>query len=152
MIIKLKNFFIFFIGIVSISINCLTLIPAQAENLLDKQKELGEIGQQVYGETNLSSPRKDIISIIVSIIKVLLSFVAFVLVLMILYSGYQWMTADGKGDDIQKAKDRIINATIGLIIILSAWGITTFIINQAICVTGDDGGIVASFGDLCNSY
>ena len=38
-----------------------------------------------------------------------------------------WMTAQGDSGQVTKAKDLLINALIGLIIITAAYSITTFV-------------------------
>jgi len=48
---------------------------------------------------------------------------------MIIYSGIKWMTAGGNEEKIDKARKRIIGATIGFIVVLSAYIITTFVYN-----------------------
>jgi hypothetical protein len=44
-----------------------------------------------------------------------------------IYGGYRWMMASGREEEVQKAKDTIKAAIIGLIIVLSAYTITYFI-------------------------
>jgi uncharacterized membrane protein YwzB len=49
---------------------------------------------------------------------------------MILFAGYNWMTAMGEKDKVQKAKDTLISAVIGLVIIIAAYAVTTFVLDQ----------------------
>jgi hypothetical protein len=44
-----------------------------------------------------------------------------------IYAGILWMTAQGNEQQVSKAKNLLINATIGLIITLAAYAITSFI-------------------------
>jgi hypothetical protein len=44
-----------------------------------------------------------------------------------LYAGYNWMTAAGDEQKVEKAKDTITRAIIGIIITVSAYAITYFI-------------------------
>ena len=67
--------------------------------------------------------------IIGTIIKVFLSTLGVIFLLLVLYAGFLWMTAGGEPDKVQKAKDILINATIGLIITLASYAIAAFIIN-----------------------
>lgn len=57
----------------------------------------------------------------------ILSFIAVVFMILIIYSGILWMTARGNEQQVEKAKNLIIQAIIGLIIVLSAYVITSFI-------------------------
>ena len=66
--------------------------------------------------------------IVAGIVKVALGFVGTLFLIFIIVSGFQWMTAGGNTETITKARQRIINATIGLVIVLGAYAITTFII------------------------
>jgi len=77
---------------------------------------------------------------IINIIRFILGFLGLAAVIIILYGGYLWLTADGNPNKIEKAKKTLISAVIGLIIILSAFIIASFIINAligALCV-GDE--------------
>jgi len=58
-----------------------------------------------------------------------MAFVGINFMLMIIYSGIKWMTAGGNEEKVDKARKRIIGATIGFIIVLSAYIITTFVYN-----------------------
>lgn len=70
------------------------------------------------------------------IIRIALSFLGIIAVGLILWAGYLWMTSGGDVDKVGRAKKILINAVIGLAIILSAWGIVTFIIGRLIDITG----------------
>jgi hypothetical protein len=54
-----------------------------------------------------------------------------------LYAGLMWMTARGDATKAEKAKDTIMRAVIGIIIIASAYAITSFVISR---VTDPDAG------------
>jgi len=55
---------------------------------------------------------------------------------MILYAGFQWMTAGGNEDKVSSAKKIISAAVVGLIIILLAWAIVNFVLKTASNVSG----------------
>lgn len=93
------------------------------------------------------SKNSDLKSIVVNVINITLGFLGVVAVIIIMYAGFLWMTARGNEDQIKKAKLFLRNAVIGLVIILSAWGIVSFVIkqildseNNAINNTSSDGG------------
>ena len=77
-----------------------------------------------------------LIEIIGTGIKVILSILGVVLVLMIIYAGWTWMTAQDEKAKIQKAKDMLKNAVIGLLIIFAAYAIATFVISSLNKVVG----------------
>jgi cbb3-type cytochrome oxidase subunit 3 len=64
------------------------------------------------------------------IIGTVLAFVGVIFFVLIFYSGLKWMMAQGNESEIDKAKQTIIAATIGLIIVLAAYSITAFIGGQ----------------------
>jgi len=58
------------------------------------------------------------------IIRSLLSVVGLVMVALLLFGGFTWMTAGGNEEKVDKSKRLIKNAVIGLAIVLSAYSIT----------------------------
>jgi len=82
-----------------------------------------------YG-ANLGLGNADPRDAAVSLIKVIMTFLGIIAVVVILLGGFKWLTAAGSEDKIAEARKLIVAGIIGLIIILSAWAITTFVINQ----------------------
>jgi ABC-type multidrug transport system permease subunit len=66
-------------------------------------------------------------SIIGSIIKTVLSLLGIVFLVLMIFSGYQWMTAGGNEDQVTQAKSRIKNAIIGVVVVIMAYAITAFV-------------------------
>ncbi|OGH69359.1 MAG: hypothetical protein A2754_02385 [Candidatus Magasanikbacteria bacterium RIFCSPHIGHO2_01_FULL_47_8] len=92
-----------------------------------------EIGRQLGATAGGAAlgPPTDPRLIIASIIRVALSLIGTVMLVLNLYGGYLWMTAGGNDEQITKAKTTIRNATIGLVIVLSAYSITIAVANLA---------------------
>lgn len=55
-----------------------------------------------------------------------MGFVGIIMVVMILWSGWLFMTSGGNDDQVKRAKMTFFNAIIGLAIILSAYSIVAF--------------------------
>jgi hypothetical protein len=70
--------------------------------------------------------------IIGNVINVTISFVGIILLGYFLYAGFLWMTSDGKGAGVQRAKDMMKNAVIGLVIVVSAYAISQFVMDMII--------------------
>lgn len=70
------------------------------------------------------------------IIQVLLGLLGIIAVVIIIYGGFLWTTSGGSEEKINQAKKLLRNAVIGLIIILSAWGITFFILSKLVGTGG----------------
>lgn len=79
--------------------------------------------------------------IIGRLIQIVLAFLGVITLILIMYAGFLWMTSGGDEDKVSKAKAMIKNAVIGLIIILSSWGIAIFLISRLWNATGGPGGL-----------
>jgi uncharacterized membrane protein required for colicin V production len=62
------------------------------------------------------------------IINAVLGLVGSVALAMFIYGGVLWMTAAGSNERVQKGKDVILWATIGLVVIFSAYAIIRFVL------------------------
>ena len=60
-------------------------------------------------------------------VAMIMGFVGIIFLIMIIVAGFQWMTAGGNEDTAKKAKDRLVSATVGLLIVMSAYLITFFV-------------------------
>jgi amino acid transporter len=72
--------------------------------------------------------------VVATVIKGFLSFLGVIFIILIIYGGFRWMTAQGNEDQVTEAKKNIRNAVIGIIIIMAAYAITFFVfeaLNQA---------------------
>lgn len=67
--------------------------------------------------------------IIGQVINGLLAFLGVIFLILMIYGGYLWMTAAGNEQQVEKAKDIIKDAIIGLIVVLAAYAITYTIYN-----------------------
>ena len=65
---------------------------------------------------------------IAKVVSALLAFLGVVFTLLIIYSGYLWMTSAGDEGKVTKAKTMILNSSIGLAIIVASYAISVFII------------------------
>lgn len=59
-----------------------------------------------------------------------LSLIGVVFFGLILYGGIRWMTAMGRSEEVEKAKQIMEAAIIGLVIVLAAYAVTSFVINN----------------------
>ncbi len=74
-------------------------------------------------------PATDIRVLIARVIQVALGLIGVVMVVLMLYAGWLWMTAGGNEEQIGRAKKVLTNSAIGLSIIISSYAITSFIIS-----------------------
>ena len=100
-----------------------SVTAAPADLKAEMNKQLGAAaGASSLGEA------KDPRQVIVDVIKIALSLIGTVFLVLVVYSGVLWMTAGGNEESVGKAKKLLFQGVIGLIIVLSAYGITQFII------------------------
>lgn len=63
-----------------------------------------------------------------SIIQTFLGLLGTVFVILMIYAGFLYMTAQGNEDQIEKSKNIIKNSVIGIVIIFLAYAITSFVL------------------------
>ena len=88
-------------------------------------------GQSGFG---VSQP-KSVGATVGSIINTFLGVLGILAVVLIIYAGYLWMTARGNEQQVEKAKDILTQAIIGLVIILTAYAITKFVVGSLVAAT-----------------
>lgn len=62
------------------------------------------------------------------LLKGLFSLLGILTIALIFYSGFVWMTARGNEAKVTKAKDNLTDALIGLMFIIGAYALTTFLL------------------------
>ena len=96
------------------------------------------MGFDVGSDTGLSS--YDVRWNATQIIRSALSVLGIILLGVIIYSGFLWMTAGGNDDKVSEAKKWLTRSIIGLIIVLTSYMITSFVTTQIMNATGAQGG------------
>lgn len=74
-------------------------------------------------------------TIAIKIVNLCMGFLGLIAVVIILLGGFKWMTAGGGEDKIAEAKKLLAAGLVGLIIVISAWGIATYVITTMITAT-----------------
>jgi len=69
----------------------------------------------------------DLTVLLAAIIKVLLGMIGMIFFILIIYGGFSWMTSSGNDTKITKAKNILIQAIIGLLVSILAYGIADFV-------------------------
>ena len=67
-----------------------------------------------------------------TVIREALSLLGGIFLILIIIGGYDWMTAEGNEQKVEKAQNYIRRAMIGLAITLSSWAIWRFILERFI--------------------
>ena len=120
-----------------------------------------EVGLDYVAGTGLSNAQ-DIRITIAKIIRIAIGFLGVIAIAIIIYAGFLWMTSGGNEEKVEQAKKTLTNAAIGLIIILSAFAIASFVLNSLIGASsggnatppggGTSGGISALGSGIIESH
>jgi hypothetical protein len=112
---------------------------------LDSSAEVEQQSQAFADAAGINTEPVGIGAIVAVVIKILLSFLGVIFVILTIYAGYLWMTSAGNEEKISKAKKIMAAAVIGLTIVISAYGITIFVIDKILGVSGVSGGSRGTF-------
>lgn len=124
------SFFIFFIFFSFAFVNLVFIDTVVAGN----QGVVGDTPDTTVSLTNpLNTASPQIL--IGNIIKAVLGIVGSLALVMFIYGGLIWMTSSGNSEQVQKGKDILIWAALGLVIIFSSYALVKFVINAIVAKT-----------------
>lgn len=126
--------------IIIIFVNYLFFIsPCQASTQTDLKEQMKNAAKAGWGgaEPTAGNSLPGIIQVAISAFLGLLGIIFLVL---IIYSGFNWMTARGDEEKVTLAKETLTRAVIGLIIIIAAYSITYFVFTNLPGGGGGGGG------------
>lgn len=106
---------------------CLSILVSMPT--LARAQELS-LGLEYAGSTGLLS--RDLREVVISIIRIIFGLLGLIAFSLVAYAGFLWQTSKGDDTKIKTAKSILKNAAIGLVIILSAYAITEFIISRIV--------------------
>ena len=69
------------------------------------------------------------------IFKKVLGIMGLILLVLFVVGGITWMTSGGSAEKIKKARELLINAIIGLVIVLSSYALIDFVVTSLSSVT-----------------
>lgn len=102
------------------------LLPVAAlAQLSEAQTDLTAVGTAIGTDATTST----LPELIGNIIAVLLSVLGIIFVVLVVYAGFLYLTAMGEGEKVKKAKTLLTQSIIGLIIIVAAYAIASFVID-----------------------
>ena len=71
----------------------------------------------------------DVSTLAGNVIGSVLTLIGVIFFILMVYGGFLWMTAHGDSGQVDKAKETIIAAVIGMIVVASSYALTTFVFN-----------------------
>ena len=111
-------------------------LPAIALAQLGNLSNLGL--NEFSSNTNLGT-NIELISTIARLINIILGFLGVLVVVGIVYGGFKRMTAAGNEEQISSGNKIMGAGIVGLVIVLAAYAITAFVVNQLVEATGYNG-------------
>jgi len=76
-----------------------------------------------------------VLSIISGIINTVLSLLGLIFIILLMYAGFTYMTAQGDDKKVTKAKDTIKNAIIGVAIVILSYAISRIVFTVVLSIT-----------------
>lgn len=104
---------------------CSTLLTAEAYDFGKDSGLITTAREAGYNENETPQPE----AIIGQGIQAILGFLGVLFLALIIYAGFTWMIAQGNDQKVTRAKNIMEGAAIGLIIVIMAYAISSFIIN-----------------------
>jgi len=96
-------------------------------NLLVNKAYAG-LGVATPSALNVNSKWKDLPTSVTNLFEFVLGIAGFIFVILFLVGGVQYLTAAGNEDATGKAKKLLVDAIIGLVIVLIAWAVSSYIL------------------------
>jgi len=121
---------IIFISLLLIILSGGLAFVAQAQTATDTLSGLDQTAKEVSafkGSTGTNFDKNFLQTKVGQIIGTVLAFIGVLFLLLMIYAGISWMLSEGNEQQVSKAKSLLINAIIGIIIVFSAYAITTFL-------------------------
>ncbi len=116
------------IFIFGLSAICPVLAGSGVDNAIGGLKKSGSWAyDNADGTSDPKSVATDLPSAIGKVVGAILAFIGVLFLILIIYGGFTWMVARGNESEVTRAKDMIQAAVIGLVIVLAAYAITTYV-------------------------
>jgi ABC-type dipeptide/oligopeptide/nickel transport system permease subunit len=90
----------------------------------------------VGAQLGLSSP--DLVNVVLNTMRVVLGVAPLVALVMLIIGGFQWMVSGGDEDALARAKQTVSNALIGIVVILLAWALVSFVTKTTLNVAASN--------------
>lgn len=92
------------------------------------------VGYNSFQQVGLGN--RDPRTIAANVINIMLGLLGVIAIIIILFGGFKWMTAAGNDDKVGEAKKLLGAGIIGLLIVLSAYAVSIYILRSYLLATG----------------
>jgi hypothetical protein len=114
--------------------SAVAMLPLPALAVTNPFQTAGTMANEVGSSAGITSQRT-LPEIVGSIINIVLGFLGIVFLVILLYAGFTWMTAQGDEGKVKNARSMISQAVVGLIVIVAAFAISNFVLSSLVNVT-----------------
>ena len=83
-----------------------------------------------FQNTNIALGSRPLRETIGGVINIILGFLGILTTLIILLGGFKWMTSQGNTEKVDEAKKLIGAGIVGLVIVLTAYAVSRFILSE----------------------
>lgn len=115
--------------------------PAHAQSLWAGMEDC-----RAKGDCSLS----DFARLAVNVSDIILGIVGSLALLMLVYGGFTWVLSGGSSEAVQKGKDIVRNAVIGLVVVFSSWMIVSLVVRAFVCSGEDANSAQCTTGTIFN--
>jgi len=122
MTIFLKSFLSLFL--VSVVLSFFVINASLAANDYQLGAFAGKAGYSITGT------KAGLESSIQLVINVILSLTSILFLVLAVYAGVRWMTAQGNPEDVTKAQETLQAAIIGMVVVAMSYAVTTLVFNS----------------------
>jgi len=124
--------------IILISLIVILVMPYFVLAASDAYNNLEKVGSKEGNAPyqGITVGNNDLAGIVGVIIKAFLGLLGVIFLVLIIYAGFNWMTAQGDEEKVTKAKDTLQRAVIGLIITIGAYAISYWVFDKILTSTG----------------
>ncbi len=134
---NIKINLISFLLLAILSVNRVYAFNCNAGTTSEIFDQMNKAGTKAWLIAPGSSGATSMTGIIQYAISAFLGLLGIIFLILIIYSGFNWMTAQGDEEKVTLAKNTLTRAIIGLVIIILAYAITYFVFSS---LPGGEGG------------
>ena len=131
----MKKLILGFLSLLTVGQMALVALPAGAQFDPSSGDPLKGLEATQPPGSNAAAAGAQLPIMIGRIIRTILGLLGIIFLVLMVYAGFLWMTARGESDAVDKAKDIIKQAIIGVIIVFLAYALTGFVINAIVTAT-----------------
>jgi len=83
-----------------------------------------------FSNSNIALGSKPLRETIGGVVNIILGFLGILTTLIVLMGGFKWMTSQGNTEKVDEAKKLIGAGVVGLVIVLTAYAVSRFVLNE----------------------